>query len=150
MALTPNTPPFVSGAILTAQQMTNLPMGLVALTSNATTTITANYLTGSNTTFTFVANRNYRITVVNGWSSTGNCLLEIEIDGTVVQRYFDNRFATRTASDQFFNTNGVYVGSVAAGSKTVKVKVNSISGTLTNQATATAPNQVIIEDIGTA
>jgi hypothetical protein len=82
------------------------------------------------------------------WNSTGNALLEIELGGTRVQRYFDNRFATRPASDQFFVATGFWVGTTTAGSKTVRIKYNQISGTLTNVAIADIPNQVVIEDVG--
>ena len=124
------------------------PKGVVALTSNATTTLAGNYLTGSDTTFTFSAGRYYKISVSNLWNSTGNALLEIELGGTRVQRYFDNRFATRPASDQFFAATGFWVGTTTAGSKTVRIKYNQISGTLTNVAIADIPNQVVIEDVG--
>jgi len=122
--------------------------GVVALTSNATQTITSGILVGLNTTYTFEAGRTYKISTANGWSITGDILLAIGVGGVTVQRYFDSRFATRNST--FLNVSGFWVGSVAAGSKTVDISVVTLSGVTYNTGTATGPNQLIIEDIGTA
>lgn len=149
MAITPNNA-FVAGQVLTAQEQNNFPRGVVALTSNTTTTITSNILVGLNTTYTFEAGRTYKISTAGQWTivTSGSIILEILVDGTVVQRYFDSRFAAFGAN--FLNANGFWVGSVAAGSKQVQVKITVVSGTAGNSATATSPNQLVIEDIGTA
>ena len=67
MALAPNTPPFVSGSILTAAQMTALPMGIVGYTkytgsSQTVTSATAVDITGLTTTINAVSTRLYKIT----------------------------------------------------------------------------------------
>jgi hypothetical protein len=147
MAITPNTT-FVSGAILTAAQQNNFSRGIVAYTSNTTTTITSGILVGLNTTYTFEAGRTYRISTAGQWSFSGEILVNIQINGTTVQRIFDSRFAARSST--FGNIQGFWVGTVAAGSKQVTLNVNTLSGTTTNVAAATEPNQMIIEDIGTA
>ena len=150
MALTPNTPPFVSGAILTAQQMTNLPMGTVALTNTTTQTITSSYLVGVNTTFTFVANRNYRISFSGPFNTTaGSYLVSIEVNGADVNRIYDSR-PTGATSTSFYIVQGFYASTIAAGSKTVKIKVTTLAGVVTNSAAADIPNILLIEDIGTA
>jgi hypothetical protein len=127
---------------------TNIPRGLVAYTNSTTTTISGGYLTGLNTTFTFLANRYYRISVGAQFAISGDIILEIHLDTTCVQRIFDSRFATRAAA--FMNQQGMWVGTVAAGSKTAKLAVTLLSGTVTNGAASTTPNQLIIEDIGPA
>lgn len=122
------------------------PKGIVAYTSNATTTISGGYLTGLNTTFTFLANRYYRISTASEYAISGDILVEIHLDATSVQRIFDSRFATRAST--FVNIQGMWVGTVAAGSKTAKLAVTLLSGTVSNGASATMPNQLIIEDMG--
>lgn len=129
-------------------QQWNMPWGVVAYTSNATTTISGGYLTGLNTTFTFLANRYYRISTASQYSFTGDILLEIHLDATVQQRIFDSRFATRSST--FGNFQGMWIGTVAAGSKTAKLAVTLLSGTVANGASSTMPNQLIIEDLGPA
>jgi hypothetical protein len=149
MAITANTT-FSSGAVLTAQQQNNFPRGIVAYTSNATQTITSAFLVGLNTTYTFEANRNYKITVATSTSTSGGAglILYIDVDGTGKQRIWDNRTIAATAGNS--NVNGFWVGTVAAGSKTVKLGWTVLSGTGTNAAAADLPNQLIIEDLGTA
>ena len=150
---TPTAPTATAGTNTTqiatmASKPWNVAWGVVAYTNNATTTITGGILVGLNTTYTFQANRYYKISTSNGWSITGNILLQIHIDGTQKQRYFDSRFATR--GESFLNTNGFWVGTVAAGSKQVTITVNTLSGTTYNTGTSVEPNQLIIEDLGPA
>jgi hypothetical protein len=149
MAITPNDA-FVAGQVLTAQEQNNFPRGVVAYTSNATQTITAGVLVGLNTTYTFEAGRTYKISVFTSYSSTAGAglILALDVGGTAVQRIFDNRPIASVAGN--FHVNGFWSGTVAAGSKTVKLAWAVLSGTVTNPATATEPNQLIIEDIGTA
>jgi len=147
MAISPNTN-FAVGQVLTSTQANQFPRGVVAYTSNATTTITAAILTGLNTTYTFAADRMYRISVAGAFSLTGDILCEIWLDSTTQQRIFDSRFASRAST--FANIQGMWVGTVAAGSKTAKLYVTALSGTVTNGATSTMPNQLIIEDLGPA
>ena len=149
MAITANTT-FVAGTVLTAQKQNNFPRGVVAYTSNATQTITAGVLVGLNTTYTFEAGRTYKISVATSYSTTAGAglILSIDVGGTVVQRIFDNRVIAATAGN--LNISGFWSGAVAAGSKTVKINWSVLSGTATNPASATEPNQLIIEDIGTA
>jgi len=75
-----NTTPFVSGAILTAAQMTDLPMGFVGSTgATATTAIVGSTpLAVLSVSITISANRRYRISGSLGFqpsaNSTGNAL----------------------------------------------------------------------------
>lgn len=147
MAINPNTN-FTVGQVATSDQMNRFPRGVVAYTSNATNTITAAILTGLNTTYTFAADRMYRISVAGAFSLTGDILCEIWLDSTTTQRIFDSRFASRGST--FANIQGMWVGTVAAGSKTAKFYVTALSGTVVNTATSTMQNQLIIEDLGPA
>jgi hypothetical protein len=128
--------------------MNRFPRGVLAYTSNATTTIAGGYLTGLDTTYTFAADRMYRISVAGQFSITGDIILEIHLAGTSVQRITDTRYAARAST--FCNFQGMWVGTVAAGSKTARMAVSLLSGTVTNGATAASPNQLIIEDLGPA
>jgi hypothetical protein len=149
MAITANDA-FVSGQVLTAQECNNFPRGVVALTSNATQTVTAGYLVGLDTTYTFEAGRNYKISISTNYTITGGSglILALDVGGTSVQRIFDNRPIAATAGG--FHVSGFWCGSVAAGSKTVRLAWAVLSGSAVNSAAATIPNQLIIEDIGTA
>lgn len=75
-----NTTPFVSGTILTAAQMTNLPMGFVGSTgATATTAIVGGTpLSVLSVSLTISANRRYRISGSLGFqpsaNSTGNAM----------------------------------------------------------------------------
>ena len=149
MAITPNST-FVSGAALTAVQQNNFGRGVVALTSNATQTITASVLVGLNTTYTFEAGRTYKISVFTSYSSSAGAglILSLSSGAITFQRIFDNRPIAATAGD--FHVSGFWVGTVTAGSKTVQLNWAVLSGTVTNPAGANQPNQLIIEDLGTA
>lgn len=122
---------------------------IVAYTSNATTTITSAYLVGLNTTYTFESNKYYKISVATCYSITGGSglILAIEVDGADKQRVFDNRPIAATAGN--FNVNGFWVGTVAAGSKTVKLHWTVLSGSAVNAPGTDLPNQLIIEELGT-
>jgi hypothetical protein len=78
MAIAPNTT-FTAGQVLTSDQANRFPRGVVAYTSNATQTIAGGYLTGLDTTYTFAADRMYRISVAGQFAITGNIILEIHL-----------------------------------------------------------------------
>ena len=122
------------------------PKGVVAYTSNTTTTITSQFLVGLDTTFTFVANRYYRISVAGYYSITGDIVVQIYLDSTALQSIFDGRFAFRSGIQVAIQ--GMWVGTVAAGSKTARLRIVTLSGATANSATSTQPNQLIIEDLG--
>lgn len=149
MAITPNTPPFVSGAILTAQQMTNLPMGTVGLTSSTSSVGFGGETTIITTTFTAVANRNYRIiwwepAVVNAGAG-GYSVVKIKNGATVLQNF---NLQQLVASAGYF-MSCQYIGSFTAGAKSITGTMISTSSGSCNRA-ADALGQMVIEDIGTA
>lgn len=144
MPITPNTL-FTTGAVLTSAQQNNFPRGVMALTTTTDNTLTGTTLTGLTTTFTAVANRNYRISVffvtaqpVAGarfiLSFTGSALRLM--DYTVAIASFNNYFASS-------------VQTYAAGLQTISVTLTQFGAT-NPSAGAGNPHQLVIEDIGTA
>jgi hypothetical protein len=82
-----NATPFTTGAVLTAAQMTNLPMGyLDGVTGTATTSITGGTaLSVLSKSITIYASRKYRISGYLGFqpsaNSTGNAVYFVETGG---------------------------------------------------------------------
>ena len=122
------------------------PKGVVAYKSNTTQTITSQYLVGLDTTFTFVANRYYRISVAANFVHTGNILVYIYLDATPLQIICDTSFAYRNGLG--VSAQGMWVGTVAAGSKTARMRIVAVTGAVSNSADSDRPNQLIIEDLG--
>jgi hypothetical protein len=145
MAITPNTT-FTSGQILTAQQQNNFPRGIIAVTTSTSNVLTGTILSGLSTTFTAVANRNYRISVavVTSQPVAGNRLIVSFNGGST--RAID--FTTGAAS--FNNLFGSSVQTYSAGSNTIDVTWTQVTGVSTPLAGVGNPHQLIIEDIGTA
>lgn len=145
MAITPNTN-FSSGQILTAQQQNNFPRGIIAVTTSTSNALTGTTLTGLSTTFTAVAGRNYRISVVVATSQpvAGNRLIVTFTGGST--RAID--FTTGAAS--FNNLFGSSVQTYSAGSTTIDVTWSQVAGVSTPFAAVGTPHQLVIEDIGTA
>ena len=157
MAIAPNTNPFVSGSILTAAQMTALPMGIYSFVERTTplngTTTEAVVLTLPS--FTAVANRYYRVTgflpyvEVQGGSTTS---LQFRIrKGTTTagtQLQLSYGYAAATAQDdKFFFIQ--WVGTLTAGAQQMVLtfQAGSASDVV---ASAVAVPQFVIEDIGGA
>lgn len=151
MAITPNTPPFVSGSILTAQQMTNLPMGIIANTTSSSNTLSGSTLTGLSTTFMAVANRNYRISVLvqtTGATGGDRLILTINVNGSAVNRIAD--YTIPTTFTYYTALTGFFVLAPGAGSKAVTIDWNKVSGNISPGASSGVLHQLVIEDIGTA
>ena len=157
MAITPNTNPFVSGAVLTAAQMTALPMGIYSFVekTSSTTPITAETVVLTLPSFTAVANRYYRVTVffpyneqTAGAAATfiGRIRKGTTTGGTQVQ--LSQSYASATANDDKFMFIQ-WVGTLTAGAQQM-VATFEASANATVLATATVPAQMVIEDIGGA
>ncbi len=151
MTITPNTPPFVSGSVLTAQQMTNLPMGIIAITSSTSNTLTGSILSGLTTTFTSVANRTYRISVMlqtTGATAGDRLIVAINANTSGINRVADYIVPTNTTYYTVLNAFVIY--SPAAGSKTIEVDWNRVVGNILPGASSGVSHQLVIEDMGTA
>lgn len=145
MAINPNTD-FSAGAVYTAAQANRFPRGVMALTTSTSNTITAGVLTGLNTTFTAVANRNYRISVlvVTSQPSSGSRVLVTFTGGSVRVADYTNAIAG------FPILYGSSVQTYAAGSQTIQVTLTVVAGTVIGNAGAGNGHQLVIEDIGPA
>ena len=153
MAINPNTD-FSSGAVLTAAQQNRFPrgvMGTAARTAgNLTATTTVSDLTGMSITFTAVANRLYRAS----WGANA----VKETTGGYTQLTFADSANTvygysivYVVAGGYINLSGVsLISGLTAGSKTFKLRAIAENNTSTILASATAPLQFIIEDIGPA
>jgi hypothetical protein len=142
---------FVPGDVLGAADMNNLPGGVKGF-AQATTNqggITTNVdVTGLTVTFTAVANRYYRLTAsLFPGSTVATDLIRVQItDGS-------NNVLTAgqvTAGAGTVTLERSVVRTFSAGSTTVKVRLqrNSGTGTITSNASADVPAQLIVDDIG--
>jgi hypothetical protein len=144
MAITPNTT-FTSGSVLTAAQQNNFPRGIMAVTTSTGNTITAGNLVGLSATFTAVANRNYKISLLISSNVTTTGRVIISYTGAT------NRPIDYTGpSGSFDILTGFDVRTFSAGSQTIQVTWTTVSGTIIANASAGAAHQLVIEDVGTA
>ena len=157
MAIAPNTNPFISGSVLTAAQMTALPMGIYSFVEKTTTTtsVTAETVILTLPSFTAVANRYYRVSVYFPYIETtggGAASLEAKIKkgtttgGTQLQTSVLYLTATTSHDTSMVVT---WVGTLTAGAQQMVVTVQS-SATVNVLGNAVYPMQMLIEDIGGA
>jgi hypothetical protein len=153
MAIAPNTPPFVAGSILTATQMTALPMGIVALsTTNLVANVNATETVAMQTpSFTAYANRYYRIsfnfagTLV---ATTGNALAaKIRLTNAAGTVYGHSGVG--------YNATGNFTGLTVIAITTLAAGATVICGTVVSSAGSGAvlggvPYSLIVEDVGPA
>jgi hypothetical protein len=157
MAIAPNTNPFVSGAILTAAQMTALPMGIYSFVEKTTTTtsVSTEAVILTLPSFTAVANRYYRVTAYFPYIETtggGASFIEAKIrkgtttGGTQVQTGVVYVTAT-TAHDTSLTVT--WIGTLTAGAQQLVATIQS-SASVNVLGNAVYPAQMTIEDIGGA
>ena len=157
MAINPNTT-FVAGAFYTASQANRLPFGVCALassTTNYTLTTSVVIATGMTATFTAITGRLYRITYNEPQANTTTVL-----NGTTATQIRQTNAAGTLLSSAVLQTNVAvtvngsmqvfYVGSFTAGSITVVgcATTSSTTGAPVLTRSATAPAQIVVEDIG--
>ena len=153
MAISPNTPPFVAGSILTATQMTALPMGIVALsTTNLVADVTATETVAMQTaSFTAYANRYYRITfnfpgalVATAGNGLAAKIRLTNAAGTVYGHNSDGNGST----SNFSGMTVVAITTLAAGATVICGTVVSSAGT--GAVITGVPFSLTVEDIGPA
>lgn len=144
MAINPNTD-FSSGAVLTAAQQNRFPRGIMALTTSTSNTITSGVLTGLTTTFTAVANRYYKVSVlfVASAPTSGSRVLVTVTGGSARIIDYTNAIAG------FPILTGSCVQTYSAGSQTIQVTL-TVFGTIVGNAGAGNGHQLVIEDLGPA
>lgn len=151
---------FTSGQVLTAQQMTNLPWGLVQTTSGGTSsrgykeiatgqTVNAGNtadITDSSMTFTGVTGRIYCYTITSYMSSTSASGMATVIiaDGSNNQKTAVSVNLTNAAGASHMVARYIFT---ATGSTTVKARLSSITGNSTIFG-ATTPGYISLEDLG--
>jgi hypothetical protein len=151
MAISPNDA-FVAGQVLTAQECNNFPFGVVGLVERTsgglTVTTTQADLTGMSITFTALANRVYKFSVL----ATGQKLTGQGWTGVFVSRtdnvIFASSYATAPANGYFNLSCSTYVSGFTPGSITIKLRAACEVNTSTILASTTDKLQFIVEDIG--
>jgi hypothetical protein len=130
--------------IATTAFVNKAPRGIIVVTSSSSNTLTGSVVTGLTTTFTAVANRYYRISVL--------LLASMPVAGNRVIVSFtgaSTRTADATAGVAGFPVLfGSSVQTYAAGSQTIQVSFTNIAGSNTINADAGSPHQLVIEDVG--
>jgi hypothetical protein len=153
MALAPNTPPFVSGSILTAAQMTALPMGIVGYTkyqggNQTLDSRTAVDITGMTSTFTAVSTRLYKVSYfVSARKNTtaGYTYINVVQGATTI-----NETGVTNVAGGFIILTGISFLSGLSGSQTVKLQAYNENASTTLYAIAGSPMWLSIEDVGLA
>jgi hypothetical protein len=151
MAVSPNTD-FTSGQILTATQQNNFPRGVmqyvINTTTNPTVTTTKADVTGMTVTWTAVANRLYRLNfegmIGNNNASQNQFFFADASNVDVDNTYHD------VGAGQFASLSFQYLFTTTAGSKTLKLRAQSSSGTLTFYGSGGRSFSLIVEDLGPA
>ena len=157
MAIAPNTPPFVSGTILTAAQMTALPMGIVAYaevtTATSITTTEAVQITSS--AFTAVANRYYKVTYFEPLvQTTGTApgyiqqFVRLTNLAGAIQGQIDVEPVAATSDGQFMMT--YFIKTFTAGSTVLVGTMKTSTNTAQAYGSATYRRFILVEDIGGA
>jgi hypothetical protein len=141
---------FVSGNVLTAAQMNNLPFGIMGqvrkVDADFAMTDTPTTITGSTITFTGIAGRRYKASFQGlGQKGTAdnNVTFKILQGATVISQSTEYR-----SSGMYFTPNGMTTFT-ATGSTSMTVEATSEGGTATLYCAATYPFTFVIEDIGT-
>ena len=153
MALAPNTPPFVSGSILTAAQMTALPMGIVGYTkytggNQTLTSATPIDITGLTTTINAVSTRLYKISFTLSTrknTNAGYLFVNVVSGATTITEYG----ATNVAAGYILFSGSAFISGIS-GSTVIKLQayIENSSGTLYNNATTAGI--LTVEDVGLA
>ena len=153
MALAPNTPPFVSGSILTAAQMTALPMGIVGYTRYTGGNQTVNAapavdVTGMTATINAVSTRLYKISfMISARKNTnaGYLFVSVMSGATTI-----NEFGQTNVAGGYFTFAGSVLISGISGSTVIKMQTYAENLTGTLFFGAGSPGFLTIEDVGLA
>jgi hypothetical protein len=152
MAINPNTD-FSDFTSLSAAQLNRFPRGVMALASYTGGNYTLNAgtydFTSMSVTFTAVANRNYRCS----WNVTGQKLTNqgyIQVALATSANVQISQVISTAGASLYFNTSSMVVTTFAAGSQTIKLRVDIQNNSANFYAAANSPMQLVVEDIGPA
>jgi hypothetical protein len=141
-----------AGDVLTAANVNLLPRGYIGVSS--TTTATNSGVSGSlgdvgpTITFTALANRYYRISVLVSRASTAVDNAAVVVLATGAGVTLSTIATTTILSTAGVQVSGYYVGTFAAGSQTVKLRASANTATAISFQNASSPSYMIVEDIG--
>lgn len=151
MAINPNSDFSVSG-VLTAAQQNRFPRGVMAFNSTTTTdsTITAEEVQITGSSFTAVASRYYRITYFepNLYNGNGNATGRIRLTNLAGTQLQQSLMLLGATVDRFMIV--VWVGTLTAGTTNVVATQQCASGTGYASRASTYPAYIVVEDIGPA
>ena len=142
---------FVSGAILTAQQMNNLPWGVQAYNKrtagNTTITTSVTDIAGATGTFTAVTGRAYKVSFTGNMNTTSGAVTYLRLNNGASAIY---EFLLTGVSGYRVISPTYIVTGLTAGSVTLKMTGQTDTGTALVLGTSGNPASFIIEDIGIA
>jgi hypothetical protein len=152
MAISPNDA-FTAGQVLTAQECNNFPFGIVGMvqrtagTLSVTTTIAD--LTGMSVTFTALANRVYKFSILaTGFKNTSATWTGVYLTNNA-NTIYASAYATPGSAGQYMNLSySAYLSGFTPGSITVKLRSNCSTDTASLLADSQAPLQLFVEDMG--
>ena len=149
MAINPNTQ-FSSGAVYTADQANRFPRGVMALNQSTTsdTTITAEEVQITGSSFTAVANRYYKITYfepnpIGGAGYFTFRIRQTNLAGTALNTSYN---VAGTGIDR--QATMIWVGTFSAGTVNVVATAAQSTGTGTLSRGSTVVAYLLVEDIG--
>jgi hypothetical protein len=152
MAVNPNTD-FTVGQVATAAQMNRFPRGVMALTSRTAGAYNLNSglqdLPDMSVTFTAVANRNYKFS----WNVTGQKLTNtgyVQVRLTTSANAQLSQVIATAGPSLYFNVSSMVVLTFAAGSQTLKLRVDIQNDAANFYSDSNSPMQLVVEDIGPA
>jgi len=155
MAISPNDD-FTAGQILTAVECNQFPRGIMAInTATSTdTTVTVEEVQITGSSFTAVANRNYRISYFEPYlASPSSAVFTMRIRQTNLAGTELNYVNVgNTFANLFFGVGGICqaVTTFTAGSVNVVATLTCSAGTGQAGRSATGYGFLLVEDIGTA
>ena len=145
---------FTAGAVLTAQQMNNLPWGVVGRAQKTTDTgvsTTATDVSGLSITFTADSTRLYKLSITAFGENTGSGSYYTEALITDGSNNIKQRI--RGGADNtsvYYQLSGFLYETGLSGSVTRKIRVNTNTNASNILGNAAYPFQFLIEDIGPA
>jgi len=154
MAINPNTD-FTAGAILTAAQQNRFPRGVMAYNASTTTdsTITAEEIQITSSSFTAVANRYYRITYYEPQIATpvtvGTFIVgRIRLTNLAGTQYASGIVQNIAAAANNYTLITSAVTTFSAGSVVIVASLSCSGAAGSATRSATNPAYLLIEDIG--
>lgn len=150
MAVNPNTD-FTAGAVLTAAEQNRFPRGVMAFdTVLANTSVTAEVVRITGSSFTAVANRYYKVTYMEPNQAGGTGYYVMRIKSTSISGTQRTEVFHTTGSGVERHGIAIWVGTLSAGTHNFVGTAASSSGTVIFSGTSNRQAFLLVEDIGPA